>query len=312
MKVLIVAESEKTVSSLKTLFKKQGSYETITYRLLIKAMDNIEEISPTIIVISAVDYPRHWKIFMQYVNAVYTSLVCDVVLIIDTRFDKTEKDKAEALGVWKTLSESKLNKFVNSAAIGTVDFMDIVNENDGETEVTKKSKKTEDTPKEIQEKIKTIVNPPSTVQETSVDEKEFEDAQLEQEHLLSKNQKNTLGDAFLGDDDIFNSDPFAFPEIEKKQKSRKKTKETKNALSNVQLLFVHPDTGYLVTGLVQEITDKTIIFKPDNKQSLKTFSDGQLISSASYKNGESIRLIDASVLLVDNTLELSIQQREAV
>jgi hypothetical protein len=280
MKVLIIAESEKTVTSLKALFKTQTGYEIISYRQLIKAMDNVEEISPTIIVISAVDFPRHWKVFMQYVNSVFSSLICDIVLIVDSKFDDIEKQKAETLGVWRTLNETKLNKYGASAIAGTVDFIEIVKEE--ETNAVPKAAHPEPS-KEIQEKLKSIMAPAET-QDDGLDEIEdqFEEALREQERIL---------------------------EQERAAAAAIRAKDAPHDAENVQLLFQHPKTGFLVTGHVEQASDKTIIFKPDDKNALGTFANGQVISSASYKNGESLRIINAAVRLRENALELAIERK---
>lgn len=51
-----------------SFFSKKG-YSTIIYKWLIKAMDNLEEIKPNVIIISADEYPRHWKTLVQFMQS---------------------------------------------------------------------------------------------------------------------------------------------------------------------------------------------------------------------------------------------------
>ena len=51
-----------------SFFSKKG-YSTIIYKWIIKAMDNLEEIKPNVIIISADEYPRHWKTLVQFMQS---------------------------------------------------------------------------------------------------------------------------------------------------------------------------------------------------------------------------------------------------
>ena len=66
MKALIIADSDILIDVCASVLKKSG-YEIIIYRWLLKALDNIEEISPDVIILDASSYPRHWKIVVQSV-----------------------------------------------------------------------------------------------------------------------------------------------------------------------------------------------------------------------------------------------------
>ena len=52
MKALIISEDESVYSTLDNILKK-ASYDTIIYKWLLKALDNIEEIRPDLIVVSS-------------------------------------------------------------------------------------------------------------------------------------------------------------------------------------------------------------------------------------------------------------------
>ena len=64
MKALLVADDEKAINNISEVLKAAG-YDTIVYTWLLKALDNIEEIAPHLIIVSTGDYPRHWKTLAQ-------------------------------------------------------------------------------------------------------------------------------------------------------------------------------------------------------------------------------------------------------
>jgi len=68
MKAIIINEDKFVSEKLSSLFNEKN-IETINYSWLLKALDNIEEIQPDIIVTNAAEYPRHWKILAQYLKS---------------------------------------------------------------------------------------------------------------------------------------------------------------------------------------------------------------------------------------------------
>lgn len=99
MKALIVAESDAIIDNFSRYFSDLG-YDIIKYRWLMKALDNVEEIDPQIVIISALDYPRHWKTFVQFVKSSVCSNPPEIVLVSPVDFlDSEEKEKAIFLGV---------------------------------------------------------------------------------------------------------------------------------------------------------------------------------------------------------------------
>ena len=67
MKLLLVLSSDETYNHISHFVKPLG-FELIRYNHILKAMDNIDEIEPAAIIISARDFPRHWKIMVQFVR----------------------------------------------------------------------------------------------------------------------------------------------------------------------------------------------------------------------------------------------------
>ncbi|WP_294429794.1 hypothetical protein [uncultured Treponema sp.] len=98
MKALLVADNEKAINNISQVLKTAG-YDIIVYRWLLKALDNIEEIAPHLIVISTGDYPRHWKTLAQYATSGFGDYTPQVILYTDENFNEEEQKKAEILKV---------------------------------------------------------------------------------------------------------------------------------------------------------------------------------------------------------------------
>ncbi|MDR0878339.1 MAG: PilZ domain-containing protein [Treponema sp.] len=105
MKLLLVLGSDDS-SELITLYIKPLGFELIRYRHVLKAMDNIDEVDPIAIIISARDFPRHWKILVQFVRSQRPKEICPIILLKGDGFPLEETSKAFFLGVSGVVSES--------------------------------------------------------------------------------------------------------------------------------------------------------------------------------------------------------------
>lgn len=108
MKTLIISEDSTVSDALNNTLRDIGS-ETIIYRWLLKAMDNLEEISPENIIVSCCDYPRHWKTLVQFVRADLARTKANIILYIPEDFSEDEKAKAKALGITSFLTFKNIN-----------------------------------------------------------------------------------------------------------------------------------------------------------------------------------------------------------
>jgi hypothetical protein len=81
-------------------------FEMIRYRQVLKAMDNIDEINPSAIVVSARDFPRHWKFLVQFVRAERVNEICPIVIMKSGNFSTEEMTSAYFLGVSGIIDES--------------------------------------------------------------------------------------------------------------------------------------------------------------------------------------------------------------
>jgi hypothetical protein len=80
--------------------------ELIHYSQVLKAMDNIDEIDPEAIIISARDFPRHWKTMVQFVRQERSRKSCPVILLHGNTFTGEDAAKASFIGVNGIVRES--------------------------------------------------------------------------------------------------------------------------------------------------------------------------------------------------------------
>jgi len=105
VKVLLVAEKDGTKDSLLTHLTPRG-FDLIHYRNPIKAMDNIDEISPNVVFFSAEDFPRHWKPFLKLLRYSFDKETCTFVLLKGEMFPFEEAAKAKHLDVAGIIREN--------------------------------------------------------------------------------------------------------------------------------------------------------------------------------------------------------------
>ncbi len=104
MKALIISEDEKVYTTLDEILKN-ANYDTIIYKWLLKALDNIEEIRPDLIVVSSSEYPRHWKTLVQFVKSGIGGDDVEIYLYEPTPVSDEDQEKARVLGVTGCFSE---------------------------------------------------------------------------------------------------------------------------------------------------------------------------------------------------------------
>jgi hypothetical protein len=104
MKLLVILGSDEILSLLSQNIKPLG-VDLIRYHHALKAMDNIEEIEPAAILISAKDFPRHWKIMVQFVRYFQSKDECPIILLKGQNFSLEDASKAFYLGVSGIVSE---------------------------------------------------------------------------------------------------------------------------------------------------------------------------------------------------------------
>ncbi len=108
MKVLLISENQNHTTLLVSAIDDCG-LDCIHYRWFLKALDNVEEISPDLILINAMDFPRHWKVLAQYVTSSIFDEPVKVILYAPDDFSEEDIKKSKALKVFGMIqSKDKL------------------------------------------------------------------------------------------------------------------------------------------------------------------------------------------------------------
>jgi hypothetical protein len=105
MKLLLILGSDDT-SDLISLHLKPLGFEMIRYRQVLKAMDNVDEADPAAIIISAGDFPRHWKALVQFVRSERSRENCPIVILHNGELSPEESNQAFHIGVNGIVNEN--------------------------------------------------------------------------------------------------------------------------------------------------------------------------------------------------------------
>ncbi|MDR1444422.1 MAG: PilZ domain-containing protein [Treponema sp.] len=113
MKLLLVTGSDDTYD-LVSLYIRPLGFELVRYRYIVKAMDNVDEIDPAGVIISANDFPRHWKAMVQFIRAERPKEMCPIILLAGKNFPLEATTQAFYIGVSgivdETLSTPELDR----------------------------------------------------------------------------------------------------------------------------------------------------------------------------------------------------------
>ena len=110
MKALLISDLPRSTDDLQPLFSEY-KFDLIHYRSPLKALDNIEEISPNIVLINTIDFPRHWKPITQHIRWDTSREEIPVILLTPSDFSADEADKAMFLGVQGIINLKENNNF---------------------------------------------------------------------------------------------------------------------------------------------------------------------------------------------------------
>lgn len=100
MKTLIISDDAQFTKTIDSFFTRKG-HSTIIYKWLIKAMDNLEEIKPDILIISADEYPRHWKSLVQFMESGIAGKEHKIYLYKKEKIEGEEELKIQKLNIAK-------------------------------------------------------------------------------------------------------------------------------------------------------------------------------------------------------------------
>ncbi len=98
MKALLLIESDR-IAEIARFYLRPLGFETIRYRNPVKAIDNLEELAPDAVIVSARDFPRHWKVIAEVLRSERGKEDCVIVLLKGDSFPLEEAAKAVHIGV---------------------------------------------------------------------------------------------------------------------------------------------------------------------------------------------------------------------
>ena len=110
MKALIISDKQEIID-FSVKFLKENGYDIIVYRWLLKAIDNIEEIQPDLIFLSAAEYPRHWKTLASFVKSGIGGNNVQIYLYDPDSLSDEEKRKAVELGIQNYITTLNTKSF---------------------------------------------------------------------------------------------------------------------------------------------------------------------------------------------------------
>lgn len=104
MKVMLVAEKDTTHEIISRYLRPRG-FDVVYYRSPLKAMDNLDEIDPDVVIFSAEDFPRHWKPFILLLREASQKGQYAFILLKGEWFSEEEAAKAQELEVHGIIEE---------------------------------------------------------------------------------------------------------------------------------------------------------------------------------------------------------------
>lgn len=97
MRAMLVSTREELREALALHFRPH-QMEIVRYGHPFKAMDNLDELRPDVILWSVRDHPRHWKPFMPLLRQSFDRDECAMVLLDDDRLEEAEVEALNELG----------------------------------------------------------------------------------------------------------------------------------------------------------------------------------------------------------------------
>ena len=315
MKALLVAESEDTLNLYRSFFESLG-YDTVCYRWLLKALDNVDEIMPQVIFMNAVDYPRHWKILVQYIR----SGLCKsfpVVLLAAQDISNDDLKKAEYLEVHcirnsieSSETKNEISTLLNPPIADYTDeaFSALVREAQNAASAAASEYATESAMAETETVMTDAAEQAADGAQSANVTGASEVVDVEQE-IAAANASDT---SLESDKPAFDFEPVKndaispasdFPAVA--------LTESEDVIGAAELpdcgfTLFHPKTKAVIAGTVSSLHLPLIFFKPEDKSVLKRLRMGQK-APASLKENDRLTDITVQIQGFENgTVELCV------
>lgn len=307
MKALIIADDPTAIERFSAVLKDAG-YDIIVYHWLVKAIDNIEEIAPHIILVSAVEYPRHWKTLTQYAESGISGIIPQIILFTDKNFSEDEQKKAAALKVrgWFTSYDvdgldnlRKILKKGNDIYEGNLDVPDSDTSNTAETPAAT----TDVLPDSDAEQITVADVAANVTAESDAIESAMTQPDAKTAAAVTETDVNETKPAPDADNVAAvgtAQESVLVPEA----KIVPEEKNTENNCTNVSFIFTNPADKTYVTGTVVLFDGKKMDFKPDYP--VTVYNKINNIQTAVIKVGDKISFVHAK-MLQNNTEMITLQ-----
>ena len=318
MKALLIADNKTAIDNISQILESAG-YDVIIYKWLIKALDNIEEICPHLIIVNAKDYPRHWKTLTQFASTSFGSYKPAVIVYAEGGLDEEEAQKAKALGV-RGVFESVDVKGLSALRSILAGKDDIYS--------GKLNEKQENEEKVIS--VDSLLNNEST----AVEEVVSEDVELtEDESVVSEEEEFTEDESVVSEEEGFTEEDTVVSEEEALTKDEAEISEEPDLTENESLLseepvltetenqdslsseddfsvfeeaaheapkycsfaFTNPVSGVLVTGYATNFDGKSFEFNADIDEFVKNLDSGVQIPWGSIKIDQEFASVCATV-----------------
>ncbi len=282
MKALIVAESESVLLASQNFLLEQHC-DVIKYRWLMKALDNLEEIDPQIIIISAMDYPRHWKTLVQFINSTFPAKLPHIYLFSSDVMGENEIRKAKWLGVKGVIKD--FSSFEDRQMLSSIFTqknhplrLTAANYKKIPSQQMDQSAGTSDTTVSIQKSAADHIPVASDAATESSDSNHLSREEKKAEHKEENNQAGIIdvsaekkgiesGTCFSTDRNtaIHNSEPVSVHE------------------DSLKIMFSNPHTLSMITGKVLLTKGNTILYICDNISALEHMKTGDMIPNCCIK-----------------------------
>lgn len=299
MKALLVADNQIAIDNISQVLETAG-YDVIIYKWLLKALDNVEEIAPHLIIVSTKDYPRHWKTLTQYAQTVCTSYKPQVILYSEGGLEDEEAQKAKVLnvrGIFESVDVKGLDEFRKILTKETDIYSGKLLSDDGIPTVGNLLNNSEDDEKtETETSIQNTQNKEENCEKAEIDEllknateilnsQKSENVQQESENIQP--DENSSGNETSQLENEENNKPSDFSDIVKSGEEIKSITCT--------FMFENPVSGKLITGYACNFDGKTFEFNADIPDFVKNLYSGIEIENCSLKTKESTKNVHTIV-----------------
>ncbi len=287
MKALLVIDNDKTAKEYSDMLTLKNC-ACIRYCQPLKAMDNLEEIEPELIFISSIDFPRHWKPFIQYAQSTLSDETA--IFLIANNFSEDEEKKAKYLHVKKVIyndspleerekiMHSLLMKYLFSSPTNEEEILFTRNNENTEPHVevheTNIIETEQDDPIiEAKEETNIIETEQDTLENTVDESLQTQDSLIESADCIESESE-----IYVESEDVADQIHYVETSTKKLEVTNENTdaslqSETTLDIAEIeqswsrkakeQFMFIHPITDCIITGIITQITEDGFMFEPD-------------------------------------------------